>query len=315
MSPKDGGPKPPVRRKGFPCRAAPRDAKEQMQSSKPPRTDRVHLSNPLGVRDPFPSALGAAARASRPMNARAAALRAFTILELLVVISIASILTAILMPTLARVREAAERVQCANNLRQIGCALIDYGDDHRDRLPSLEVVQTTQFMPSPKFAEAMALTNLQGGGADGLGRLLLGPTTGAYLGTPAVLYCPCHRGEHPFERYERALMKVGPREAGAPIYCNYHYRGTFDPVTRRHMPRPLPPETILVVDGLRTRSDFSHVDGTNRLKADCSVDWYADTANAIYRALPVVPPMDAPPDLFSELWKLIDNGGRPRGDS
>ena len=244
------------------------------------------------------------------MNARAAALRAFTILELLVVISIASILTAILMPTLARVREAAERVQCASNLRQIGCALIDYGDDHRDRLPSLEVVQTTQFMPSPKFAEAMALTNLQGGGADGLGRLLLGPTTGAYLGTPAVLYCPCHRGDHPFERYERALMKIGPREAGAPIYCNYHYRGTFDPVTRRHMPRPLPPETILVVDGLRTRSDFSHVDGTNRLKADCSVDWYADTANAIYRALPVEPPVNAQPDLFSVLWDRIDKGGR-----
>jgi len=237
--------------------------------------------------------------------------RAFTILELLVVISIASILTAILMPTLARVREAAHRVQCASNLRQIGCALIDYSDDHRDRLPSLEAVQETAFTASPRFAEGMALTEANGHGADGLGRLLLGPISGPYLGTPAVLYCPCHRGDHPFERYERALMKLGPREPGSAIYCNYHYRGTFDPVTRKHMPRPVPPETVLVVDGLRTRSDFSHVDGTNRLKADCSVDWFADTANAIFRALPVAPPVDAPPDLFGELWRMIDKGGRP----
>ena len=283
-----------------------------MRSQTPPRIRRVRPSSALRAGNSLPSDPSGA---PRPRNLRATARHAFTILELLVVISIASILTAILMPTLARVREAAERVQCASNLRQIGCALIDYGDDHRDRLPSLEVVQTTDLAVAPKFAEAMALTDQQGAGVDGLGRLLLGPASGSYLGTPAVLYCPCHRGDHPFERYERALMKVGPREPGAAIYCNYHYRGTFDPVTRKHLPRPLPPETILVVDGLRTRSDFSHVDGTNRLKADCSVDWYADTANAIYRALPVAPPIDAPPDLFSELWKLIDSGGRPRGDS
>jgi prepilin-type N-terminal cleavage/methylation domain-containing protein len=283
-----------------------------MQPQRPSRTERVRPSVPLGVGEALSRARAAAGRADA---SRSGARRAFTILELLVVISIASILTAILMPTLARVREAAERVQCASNLRQIGCALIDYGDDHRDRLPSLDVVQTTDLSAAPKFAEAMALTDQQGGGPDGLGRLLLGSSSGSYLSTPAVLYCPCHRGDHPFERYERALMKVGPREPGTPIYCNYHYRGTFDPVTRKHLPRPLPPETILVVDGLRTRSDFSHVDGTNRLKADCSVDWYADTANAIFRALPVAPPTETPPDLFSELWRLIDSGGRPRDDS
>ena len=289
-----------------------------MQPQTHTRFERVRPGGSLGCEGSlFPVASPADSPADSPeMRCPASARRhgsilqrGFTILELLVVISIVSILTAILMPALARVRDAAQRVQCASNLRQIGCALVDYGDDHRDRLPNLDVIQTSD-PNNVKFAEAMTLTDLQGMGVDGLGRLLFGPITGSYLQTPEVLYCPSHRGDHPFERYERALMGIGPRTPGAAIYCNYHYRGTFDPVTRRHLPRPLAPETVLVVNGLRTRSDFSHVDGTNRLKADCSVDWYADTANAIYRALPVEPPVNAQPDLFSVLWDRIDKGGR-----
>ncbi len=68
----------------------------------------------------------------RPVNSRR---RAFSLIELLVVVGVVSVLLAILVPTLRKARQVASRVSCAHNLKQIGLGMSMYLNDNDSTYP------------------------------------------------------------------------------------------------------------------------------------------------------------------------------------
>ncbi|MBG84394.1 MAG: hypothetical protein CMJ40_07610 [Phycisphaerae bacterium] len=228
--------------------------------------------------------------------------RGYSLIELLVVMSVVVILTGLLLPTLASVRDAANRVISKSNQRNIGQAISLYADSQKGTLPESEALnqddlenldlgelmrawtpaQLSEFSPNRKHARWLS------SGFDGIGRLF----QYQFLDEPSVFYSPGHTGAHRWDEYKEdwsgldqvMTMRVGNEDINPQrtIYTNYHYAGhkywnpEQDPEKWRSRSFSDGHNSILLADGMRRSSDLNFSGGVNVLHMDLSVEWLED---------------------------------------
>lgn len=84
--------------------------------------------------------------------------RAFTLIDLLVVVAIIGVLAALMMPVLGAAKARASSVKCINNLRQVGISLQTYTDDFDGRLPPRSLAVSWVKMVEPYFLNTNVLS-------------------------------------------------------------------------------------------------------------------------------------------------------------
>jgi hypothetical protein len=219
---------------------------------------------------------------------------------MMVSLSIIALMIALLVPLLGKTREAAHRLMCAGNLRQIGVGLSLYGSVHSDRLPSTVHARGSSSEPH----EMISLTTgtredpEERADWDGLGWLI--GDTRMFVDSPMVLFCPSHRGNH---RPEFAAKDLASHNVFQRIYINYHYIGDLDRARDRLRRMDSDPNQAIVADGMREIADLNHRDGSNVLRGDGSVHYWGDRHSLMTRSLAALA-MDSlePEPAYEAIW-------------
>lgn len=230
----------------------------------------------------------------------------FTLIDILVSIAIIAVLIGLLLPSLAMVRSASEKVVCASNIRQAGLGLHMYAMDNGDYLPLSTFSSGNGSYWDTTPLQLRFETGSRGSDGmdshywDGLG-VLIGQN---YLSDGRIFFCPSHLGENTFERYL-------PQFEGADgeIIANYQYRG-LGPNGEQRLDQ-FESSVAIVSDGFRDLDEINHANGMNVLRAGMGVNWFRDTnLTAISNAILGSAGDDGG---WDNRWEILDQPVRPGG--
>jgi len=152
--------------------------------------------------------------------------RAFTLIELLVVIAIIAVLVGLLLPAVQKVRDAAARTQCINNLHNQGLAVHNYQSARQGRLPNFKTATaagvpntTSLFIALLPYVERDDVFNAH---KNGLNVVLNSTTTVPAAAVPIPTYgCPSDR------TYKNGSSTYAPVISGTVTYATCSYAGNW----------------------------------------------------------------------------------------